>query len=87
MDFVVDSGHVNMVINKKRGVDVAARIVGSVDVEITVMGDVDRRFGVEVQRKITCRRGIHGNCISLWLFDYIIHKLDYKRGGEDDDYV
>lgn len=79
MDVVVDSGHVNMVINKKRGVDVAARVFGSVDVEITVMGDVDRRFGVEVQRK--------RNCISLWLFDYIIHKLDYKRGGEDDDYV
>ena len=57
---VVDKGHMWMLLPAK------SKGVGEVDVEAAVMGDVDRRAGVEVGRQVVLSSVIQGNLLPPW---------------------
>ena len=57
---VVDKGHMWMLLPAK------SKGVGEVDVEAAVMGDVDRRAGVEVGRQVVLSGVIQGNLLPPW---------------------
>ena len=66
---VVDKGHMWMLLPAK------SKGVGEVDVEAAVMGDVDRRAGVEVGRQVVLSSVIQGNLLPPWRLGSETHFL------------
>ncbi|KAH0893374.1 hypothetical protein HID58_055803 [Brassica napus] len=64
-----EGGHMWMLLPAK------SKGVGEVDVEAAVMGDVDRRAGVEVGRQVVLSSVIQGNLLPPWRLGSETHFL------------